>query len=213
MTIRHHPSDEMLAAFVGGTLNAGRQVVIASHVEQCSDCRRFVRAIEQVAGNMLEDIDPTSLVSDALSRTLQRLGEPGQVASQARMISEDGRSLPASLRGHRRGAWRWVGFGVRMQSVDVPNSGNVRVFLLKGAPGIKLPQHTHTGNELTSILAGSFSHEGGCFAAGDFEDADDRVEHRPVVGSNEECLCLVALEGRLRLTGFLGVLLNPFVRL
>ena len=213
MTIHHHPSDETLAAFAGGTLNSGRSVVIASHVERCADCRRFVRAIEQAAGAMLEDINPTPLVSNALQRTLRRLDEPVPAVSAARTVPDDEPGLPASLRGYRRGSWRWIGFGVRMQSIDVPNSGNVRVFLLKGAPGIKLPQHTHTGSELTSILAGSFSHERGCFAAGDFEDADDDVEHRPIVGSDEECLCLVALEGQLRLTGFVGTLLNPFVRL
>jgi anti-sigma factor ChrR (cupin superfamily) len=29
----------------------------------------------------------------------------------------------------------------------------------------------------------------------------------------DECLCIVALEGRLRLSGIVGVLLNPFVGL
>ena len=95
----------------------------------------------------------------------------------------------------------------------MPSSDKTRLFLLKGAPGTRLPQHTHSDTELTSILAGSYHHEGGDFVAGDFEEADASTEHRPVVGDDQACLCLVALDGRLKLSGLLGTLLNPFVRL
>jgi putative transcriptional regulator len=99
-----------------------------------------------------------------------------------------------------------------MRAIELPRTGGSRAFLLKGNPGTQLPQHTHTGSEMTAILAGSYEHEGGQFAAGDFEDADDSIVHRPIVGP-EGCVCLVALNGRLRLTGVVGALLNPFVRL
>jgi putative transcriptional regulator len=62
-------------------------------------------------------------------------------------------------------------------------------------------------------LVGSYRHEAGEFMAGDFEEADESTEHRPIVGYDQPCLCLVALDGRLRLSGLIGALLNPFVRL
>jgi anti-sigma factor ChrR (cupin superfamily) len=46
---------------------------------------------------------------------------------------------------------------------------------------------------------------------GDSEEADESVEHQPVVTSAEACICLVALEG-LRFSGLVGALLNPFTR-
>ncbi len=217
MTIRHHPTDETLAAYAAGTLDLGRRLVVASHVERCAVCRGFVRGLEKVAGVMLENLSPTPMSADALARTLARVdGEPHAptAAPVAPAIDEDlDRDLPACLSRYAMGRWRWVGPGVQMRPVLVPDSGKLHVFLLKGAPGIKLPQHSHEGSELTSILSGSYRHEGGEFSAGDFEEADADIEHRPIVGKDMSCICLVALDGKLKLSGFIGSLLNPFVRL
>jgi hypothetical protein len=49
-------------------------------------------------------------------------------------------------------------------------------------------------------------------SGGDFADADESIEHRPIVAPDDECPCLVALEGRLRLSGTAGALPNPFAR-
>ena len=211
MTIVHHPSDETLAAYAGGTLDIARRLVVASHLERCAACRTFVRGAEQVAGAMMEDMPPAEMSPDALARTLARLDAAAVRGASAR-AREPG-ELPACLRGFDLGAWRWVGPGVQMRSILLPSSDKTRLFLLKGAPGTRLPQHTHSDTELTSILAGSYHHEGGDFVAGDFEEADASTEHRPVVGDDQACLCLVALDGRLKLSGLLGTLLNPFVRL
>jgi putative transcriptional regulator len=74
-------------------------------------------------------------------------------------------------------------------------------------------EHTHTGIELTCVLRGSFSHEGGRFGPGDFDFGDETLDHQPIVGSDEPCLCLVAMTGDLRMNGFFGRLIGPFVRL
>ena len=73
-------------------------------------------------------------------------------------------------------------------------------------------EHTHTGIELTCVLRGSFSHEGGRFGPGDFDFGDETLDHQPIVGSGEPCLCLVAMTGDLRMNGFFGRLIGPFVR-
>jgi len=225
MTIRHHPSDETLAAYAAGMLDLGRRLVVASHVERCAVCRGFVRGLEKVAGVMLEDLSPTPMSPDALARTLARIDRdphtpttapvaPGIDADLDEGLDEGlDVGLPACLSPYAMGRWRWVGPGVQMRPVLVPDSGKLHVFLLKGAPGIKLPQHSHEGSEFTSILSGSYRHEGGEFGAGDFEEADADIEHRPIVGKDMSCICLVALDGRLKLSGFIGSLLNPFVRL
>lgn len=214
MSIRHHPSDETLAAYAAGTLDLGRRLVVASHVERCIGCRGFVRGLEKAAGVMLEDLSPAPMSSDALTRTLARIDlEPLARAANAVAPALVEPGLPSCLAPYEMGRWRWVGPGVHMRPVLVPETGKLRVFLLKGAPGIHMPQHSHEGSELTSILVGSYHHEGGDFRAGDFEEADADVEHRPIVGKDMACICLVALEGRLKLSGFIGSLLNPFVRL
>jgi putative transcriptional regulator len=95
----------------------------------------------------------------------------------------------------------------------VPREAGARVFLLKAAPGTNMPHHTHKGTELTLVLRGEFSHALGSFGPGDFDEADDSVEHQPIVSAGEECICLVAMEGRLQLLGWMGRILQPFVRI
>ena len=74
-------------------------------------------------------------------------------------------------------------------------------------------EHTHTGVELTCVLTGSFSHEGGHFGPGDFDFGDDSLDHQPLVGGEADCVCLVAMTGDLKLKGWLGRAIQPFLRL
>ena len=42
---------------------------------------------------------------------------------------------------------------------------------------------------------------------------DETIDHRPIVKDWEDCICLVAMQGELRLKGLLGRVMQPFVRL
>ena len=86
-------------------------------------------------------------------------------------------------------------------------------FLLMAEPGTRMLEHTHSEIELTCVLKGSFSHEGGRFGPGDFDLGDETIDHQPVVGSDMPCVCLVAMSGKLRINGILGKLIEPFIRL
>jgi putative transcriptional regulator len=66
---------------------------------------------------------------------------------------------------------------------------------------------------MTCVLSGAFSHEGGHFGPGDFDLGDETVDHQPVVDTADECICLIAMHGQLRLNGLVGRLMQPFVRL
>ena len=70
-----------------------------------------------------------------------------------------------------------------------------RVFMLKAAPGTRIPHHEHAGIEWTCVLQGAFRHQHGRYGAGDFDEADEAVEHRPVVEDGAECMCLVGVAG------------------
>ncbi len=74
-------------------------------------------------------------------------------------------------------------------------------------------EHTHTGTEMTCVLMGSFSHEAGNYGPGDFDLGDETIHHKVMVGSAGDCVCLVAMQGKLRLAGIIGTLIQPFVRL
>ncbi len=215
MSIKQHPTDETLAAFAGGSLDEGRSVVVAAHIEMCARCRGWVATLESVGGVLLSDLPPADLARDALSRVLSRIdqGEGAGTKPLVHAAPPDLAMLPKAARSYPLGRWRWMGPGVHWRPIEVPNDPGARVFLLKAAPGTKMPHHTHTGTELTLVLSGAFAHEGGHYGPGDIDEADVTVEHQPIVAPGSECVCLVAMEGQLRLLGLVGRLLQPFVRL
>ncbi|WP_430512493.1 hypothetical protein [Pannonibacter phragmitetus] len=48
---------------------------------------------------------------------------------------------------------------------------------------------------------------------GDLAFADDHVDHKPIADDDEDCICFAVTEGHLRLTGPLGRLIAPFMRM
>jgi putative transcriptional regulator len=213
MSITHHPTEETLEAYARGALDVGRQVVVSAHLELCGSCRRLMAALDDVGGLQLEQLSGTPLAEDSLPRTMMRLDELPRSARPVRTVANDLPLRLQALESYQLGPWRWIGPGVYQRSTSVPDDSGSRVFLLKAAPGTRLPDHTHTGSELTLVLKGAFSHAGGRFGVGDFDDADDSVEHQPVVEAGQDCICLVAMQGQLRLMGLMGRLLQPFVRM
>jgi putative transcriptional regulator len=216
MTIQHHPMDTTLAAFAGGTLDEGRSLVVATHLAACAACRRRIGTFECVGGVLLESLPTTPMAADALAQTLARIDAPAaaDVAAPPNppAVGET-TAYPPPLSHYELGPWRWIGRGVHFRWVSVPREAGTHVFMLKAKPGTRLPRHSHTGNELTCVLKGVFRDDHGRYGPGDVDDADDTMEHWPRVESGEECVCLVALQGHLRLGGVMGRLLQPFVRM
>ena len=214
MTIKHHPTDQTLAAYAAGTLDEAKALVVATHVSLCPQCRQAAAAFESVAGEMLQALPPAPMAADALTKTLSRLEADAAPAAPvpATAHDDDDIRLPAPLAAYDRKPWRWLGRGIQFCAVDVPVGPDGRVFLLKAEPGIRLPHHKHTGAEWTCVIQGAFSHAGGHFGAGDFDEADETVEHHPIVEAGEVCICLVALQGKVMLQGWAGRLLQPLLR-
>jgi putative transcriptional regulator len=53
----------------------------------------------------------------------------------------------------------------------------------------------------------------GQFARGDVETASDDLDHQPVAGMGEACICLAATDAPLRFTTLLPRLMQPFFRI
>jgi putative transcriptional regulator len=210
MSIIHHPSDAALAAFASGSLDEARGVVVAVHLSLCAQCRKVVHAFEEVGGALLDDVEPAAMSAGALQRAMAALGPLEIIAPAGAGAAGD---LPAPLSHYAVGPWRWIGRGVQWRPVDVTSNEGVRVFMLKAKPGTKLPRHRHTGTEWTCVFEGAFTHDLGRYGAGDFDEADESVEHNPTVDAEHGCVCLVALQGHIELQSWLGRLVQPFVRL
>ena len=211
MTIIHHPSDATLAAFASGTLDEARGIVVATHLSLCAQCRDAVRAFEEVGGALLDDVAPAEMSAGALQRAMAALG-PLDIIAPAIQRGAAG-DLPAPLSHYAVGPWRWIGRGVEWRPVEVTWNEGVRGFMVKADAGTELARHRHTGTEWTCVFEGAFTHALGRYGSGDFDEADESVEHDPVVDAEHGCVCLVALQGHIELQGWLGRLIQPFVRI
>jgi putative transcriptional regulator len=215
MTITHHPPEDLLADLATGKLEEAEHLVVSVHIAGCPRCRRFVQSMEQLAGAALEKSEPVPISDGAFDLVMARIREnpSPEAPSVPASATSQHQDLPELLRRCRLGKRRRVAPGVSLQPIELARTGKARAFLLQSAPGTRMLEHTHTGTELTCVLKGSFSHEGGRYGPGDFDYGDDDVDHRPIVGDEGPCLCLVAMTGDLRMNGFFGRLISPFVRL
>jgi len=216
MTIQHHPDDSMLVGFTAGTLDLGQHAAIATHLLSCPRCRRLAHTMEQVGGGVLANLPPAPMSTDALVRVEARLTEPIDVANGGPVpttLGADVPGLPKFVRRYPIGKWQWVAPRVHLRRIVLPEESKTRVFLLRSGPGTKMLEHAHAGVEMTCVLSGAFKHAGGYFGPGDFDLGDETVDHRVVVDEAADCICLVAMQGDLRLNGLLGRIMQPFVRL
>ena len=215
MTIRHHPFNELLLAYSAGRLDQGQHVAIATHLVQCSGCRSWVRNLEGLGGSVLDELPPSAMADDALARLEARLDEPAVVPRVVprKEILFDLPGLPPFVRGLAAAKWKWLAPNVQLRRLSLTVPGDTRVFLLRSKPGVRMMPHGHTGFEMTCVLTGSFSHDGARYGPGDFDFGDSGNCHEIAIGPEGDCISLVAMQGDLRLNGFLGRLVQPFVSL
>ena len=104
--------------------------------------------------------------------------------------------------------WRFLLPGLAESRIE--GFENEEVSLLRARPGVRIPGHTHSGDEATLILSGQMRDGHRVFRRGDIAFADHHDDHHPEIVGNETCVCLVVLSGRMRFTGPLGRALNLF---
>src|ERR1700710_2128017 len=214
MTIRHHPSDELLTAFAAGTLDLGQHVAVATHLVGCPHCRTVVRAMEQVGGAVVAGLPPSEMSPGAFAAVEARLDRSTAAAPVSSGAGfRDVSGLPPFVRRYGDSSWKWIAPKVHFRPIELPRPSDTRVFLLRSKPGTKMLEHTHTGIEMTCVLSGSFAHEGGHFGPGDLDFGDGSDEHHMIIDSAHSCICLVAMQGDLRLHGMIGRLLQPLIRM
>ena len=218
----HHPGDDLLIGYAAGSLEEPVALVVATHLALCPRCRKEVERLEALGGVLLEEQEALSLGESSLAQVLSRLDEAADAPEPSRPLpttpnfSAPDPCVPAPLRdylgaGLEQLAWRTrKGFD---EAELLPEATGFRTRLMRIRPGTAMPAHTHQGSELTLVLAGGFSDELGHFLRGDLAEADPSVRHRPVADPGEDCICLAVTDAPLRLTGPVGRLLNPFLRI
>jgi putative transcriptional regulator len=163
---------------------------------------------ERLGGALIDEQPLADIAPGLFEKMLARLDAPVIEMTVAAPLDHSaldlGVALPAPLSARRIGNWRTIAPGIRFADVDVPEDPAFKVVLLRVGAGQALPQHGHSGNEMTLVLKGQFRDAGGTFGPGDFDEEDSASNHQPVVTLDGECICLTAIEGRLKPNSWLA---------
>ena len=212
--IKHHLSDALLMGYSTGSLPEAFDVVVASHVSMCDECRARMHAFDAVGGVLIEKTGSVAMGADSLASTLAMIADraPAPLPEPARRD----RVLPAPLRDYVGGdldavKWRRVGGGVADAILRTRGDATVRLLRIPG--GVAVPDHGHRGMELTLVLQGAFRDESDHFGTGDVEVADDATVHRPVAVPGADCICLAATDAPLRFNALIPRLAQSFLRI
>lgn len=214
MTIRHHLSDDLLMAYSAGDLPEAFNLVIATHVSLCDECRARLEAFEALGGAVIEDTF-AEMAAGSLEACLARID--GLPQANARAPRRANGIFPAPLVDYVGGGlnavkWRPLGLGARQAILRMGDDGaSVRLLSIPG--GAAMPDHGHNGLEMTLVLQGAFRDDGDRFGRGDIEVADDNLEHTPIAEPGETCICLAATQGPLRFNSLIPRLAQPFFRI
>ena len=192
-----HPSDLTLLLFSTGSLGLAFRTAVAAHAAGCPRCGALLERDAALGGALLADEPPAPLAAGALDAVLARLDEPAP-----RTIT-----LPALL---ARRAWP-VAPGVRHARLLGDEDESLHLFRVR--PGASLPSHDHGGAELTCVLEGAFEDTTGVYTYGDAVPMRPGFPHEPVAIGDRDCVCLLAIVGRLRFATPIPRLLQRFLGL
>jgi putative transcriptional regulator len=209
----HHLSGGLVASYSSGQVSDGVSLAVSAHLTFCPVCRARVAAHEAIGGSLLlaeadTETGAGTCTFDAISSQLDEVEKteaaprslkagplPGSVAAA---VGCDFDEIP----------WRFRLPGV--SSYEFQSHDGETVSLLKVRPGVRIPQHTHTAEELTVVFSGELVDGDVRYGKGDISIADASVHHHPRAGGDETCICLAVVNGGLRFTGPIGRALNLF---
>lgn len=214
MTIRHHLSDQLLMAYAAGQLPEAFNLVVATHVSLCDECRARTGAFDAVGGALIAEAEEIAMGEDALEAALARIDGLPQ-ATRAEPLRPAG-ILPAPLADYVGGdisavRWRRIGGGVKQAILPTGRDASARLLYIPA--GKAVPDHGHRGLELTLVLQGAFADDNDRFNRGDVEIANEDLVHTPVALAGEDCICLAATDAPLRFRGMLPRLAQPLFRI
>lgn len=209
--IKHHLTGPLLMGYSAGSLPEAFDLVVATHVSMCDDCRAAVAEYDAVGGEVMLDVVPIEMGAAALAATFALIDQD----TQTPQVRQTPRGVfPTPLQDYVAGdladvKWRKVGGGV--SQMVLKTSGDATLRLLKIPAGTAVPDHGHRGTELTLVLQGAFTDETDRFSIGDVEVANEDLSHTPTAEVGLDCICLAATDAPLLFHGLLPRIAQRFM--
>ena len=215
--LNHHPSREMLVEFSAGTLDTASSICVSAHLHFCKCCRDEVARLDEVGSQLMAISSPGTIDDGLFDKVMAKIDQPLSTPEPAPMLNQGISGFPAHVNKLINNATKtpvWKKLSKSMEEAKLfTGQSKFEVALHKICAGGVTPKHDHRGLEYTVVLKGSFSDENSVYTEGDFIVREPGDVHQPMGAKNGECICLSAQEAPIRLTSFLGYLLNPWLRI
>lgn len=188
--------DALLAGYAAGALSPPLHALVASHLEMKADNRAFVRALEPLAADAIEP-GASEPVADRGRRLAAIFKADAELAEPERRPS----FLPAPIIrviGARFDDLPWQGVTPGLKEVRLDHRPGCQASMLWIEAGSAMPAPLQAELEVTLVLKGSFEDASGRYERGDIAIADCGLDHGPLAGTDEDCVCFAVLEGAAR---------------
>lgn len=71
--IKHHLTDELLMAYSAGTLPEAFNLVVATHISMCDECRARLASFDALGGEIVASVDAVAMAEDSLTAVMAKI--------------------------------------------------------------------------------------------------------------------------------------------
>jgi anti-sigma factor ChrR (cupin superfamily) len=180
LTEKHCAKSEDVAIYALGALSAKAASQMEAHLPTCNDCRneleRFRPIVDCLVDWPSDDIKPSAGTRETVAR---------------RISSEAGREIRLSATpSYNAPEWEQVSPGIWCQLLARDEERERVSMLVRLAPGVVYPPHTHAGVEELHLLDGELWIDERKLFAGDFNRAEPGTSDQ-LVWSETGCTCVL----------------------
>ena len=219
MNITHRPSDELMLDYASGALSEGWALAIATHLSMCGSTSSLLRGMETIGGILLDEADEACISDKMFGSILDKIDNNtiSPVEEESVRGRKFGSVVPQPLATYVGNdlealAWKNLGLGVRYLPIELSDKAT-SARLISIPAGKPVPEHSHSGRELTVVLSGGFHDVTGEYGPGDIQEAYGDLEHQPHARDAEDCIALAITDAPLRFSGIVARLVQPFFKI
>ena len=180
LTKKHCAQSEHVAIYALSALSAKTASQFEAHLPTCNDCRKELEEFRPIVDCLVDwpsdDVKPSAGTRQAVAR---------------RISSEAGREIRLSdTRSSNAPEWEQVSPGIWCQLLATDEERERVSMLVRLAPGVIYPPHTHAGVEELHLLDGELWVDELKLFAGDFNRSEPGTSDRHV-WSETGCTCVL----------------------
>ena len=212
--IKHHLTDKILMAYSAGQLSEAFNLIVATHISMCDECRAAMSSFDALGGALLENECLNGEPAPDLQATMAliKAETPADRKPPPVLSTETPFPLVAYVGDNLDDVkWKPVGMGVKQSILQTSAEATARLLYIPAC--VAVPDHGHHGTELTLVLRGAYSDETDHFKRGDVEIAGEDLHHTPIADAHSDCICLAVTDAPLKFSGVLPRILQPLLRI